>query len=121
MLNAQELLGAKLGHKRDTDKLREQLEESRGDVSRVAMQFRCHRRDRETRLQEMAATIRVLSGRGDAFAQAVAARQELETEKLTANNLREDLEAYRWRILFITTTIQRFLDIFRYLHDRLYT
>ena len=43
----------------------------------------------------MAATIRTLSARGDMHAQLAVARQELETEKLTALHLRTDLDSYR--------------------------
>ena len=44
---------------------------------------------------EMAGTIKMLSGRGDMYAQAAAARQDLEGERLTVQHLRDDVESYR--------------------------
>ena len=44
---------------------------------------------------EMAGTIKMLSGRGDMYAQAAAARQDLEGERLTVQHLRDDVDSYR--------------------------
>jgi hypothetical protein len=46
-------------------------------------------------MQEMAGTIQMLSGRGDMHAQASAARQDLQGERLTVHHLRSDVDSYR--------------------------
>ena len=44
----------------------------------------------------MAATIRTLSARGDMHSQLAAARQEVETEKLSNVHLRSDVDSLRF-------------------------
>lgn len=44
---------------------------------------------------EMAGTIKMLSARGDMYAQAATARQDLEGERLTVQHLRDDVDSYR--------------------------
>lgn len=44
---------------------------------------------------EMAGTIKMLSGRGDMYAQAAVARQDLEGERLTVQHLKGDVDSYR--------------------------
>lgn len=49
-------------------------------------------------MAEMAGTIQMLSGRGDMHAQASAARQDLQGERLTVHHLRSDVDSYRYRV-----------------------
>ena len=47
----------------------------------------------------MAGTIKMLTGRGDMYAQAAVARHDLQGEKLAVYHLREDVESYRFVLL----------------------
>ena len=43
----------------------------------------------------MAGTIQMLKGRGDLYAQAAVARQDLQSERLAVQHLRDDVDSYR--------------------------
>lgn len=45
----------------------------------------------------MSNTIRMLTGRGDMYAQAAVARQDLESERVAVHHLRADVDSYRYR------------------------
>ena len=46
----------------------------------------------------MSNTIRMLTGRGDMYAQAAVARQDLESERVAVHHLRADVDSYRYSI-----------------------
>jgi len=91
----QELLGRRLAARREHESLREQLYESHREVKRLQAHARAHKGDREVKIAELNATIRMLSARTDMHAQVATARQDLEAEKLSNHHLRCDLDAYR--------------------------
>jgi chromosome segregation ATPase len=91
----QALLGKQLSSKKETESLRAEIDEVRRECNRLQAYNRIHKSDRDIRLSEMTGTIRVLSARSDIHSQLVAARQEVESEKLSCSHLRLDLDAYR--------------------------
>lgn len=91
----QELLGRKLSFKSETGALKEQLDLAHRETIRLNALIRTHRGDKETRIAEMAATIRSLSARSEIHAQLASARQEFEAEKIASHHLRSDIDSYR--------------------------
>lgn len=91
----QEALGRQLSGRKELEGMKLDLEASLRESNNLQTHIRINKSDREIRLAEMASTIRVLSARSDIHSQLVAARQEVESEKLSSNHLRLDLEAYR--------------------------
>ena len=91
----QELIGRKLTYKKEIDNIKDQNEQFQREIVRLQAQSRIHRADKDLKINELAATVRTLSVRGDMHAQAAAARQEVEAEKLTNYHLRADVDSYR--------------------------
>ena len=91
----QETLSKRLQSNKEIDSLREQLDLARREVIKVNAIARTHKGDKELKMNEMALTIKTLSSRGDMHTQLVAARQELEAEKVTCHHLRADIDVYR--------------------------
>lgn len=91
----QELLKRNLNSKHEKDTLLEQLDLAQRETLRQTALARTHRGDKETKINEMSATIRALSSRGDMHQQCAEARQELEAERLTTHHLRAEVEAHR--------------------------
>jgi chromosome segregation ATPase len=91
----QDILSQKLKSKKELDDVKDQLDSSLREISRLKSHNRTHKADKEIKIAEMTATIRTLSARSDTHALLAAARQEIESEKLTAHHLRDDLDAYR--------------------------
>jgi chromosome segregation ATPase len=91
----QEILSKRLQTNKEIDSLREQLDSARREVIKVNATARTHKGDKEIKMNEMAVTIKTLSARGDMHTQLVAARQELEAEKMTCHHLRADIDVYR--------------------------
>ena len=92
----QELLGRKLTAKREVEFLKSRLEQTERELVKVSGAARAHKDDKEIQINEMASTIRVLSGRGEMHAQTAAARQDLQSERLAVHHLRADIDAYRY-------------------------
>jgi chromosome segregation ATPase len=91
----QELLGRQLTFKREAEALKERVLQSERELGRVTSTARLHKEDKEMKIAEMAATIHMLTGKGDMFGQAAAARQDLLSERLAVHHLRDDVDSYR--------------------------
>ena len=89
------MLARRLLAKRETDTLKEQIEGSQRELFHIQAQSRVHRADKDVKIAELTSTIRALSARTDMHAQVVAARQEVETERLTIHHLRADVDTFR--------------------------
>ena len=75
--------------------MKDQNEHFQREIVRMQAQSRIHRADKDVKIEQLTATVRTLSVRGDMHAQAAAALQQVETEKLTNHQLRADLDSYR--------------------------
>jgi hypothetical protein len=91
----QELLGRQLTFKREAEVLKERVVQSERELGRVTSAARLHKEDKEMKIAEMAATIHMLTGKGDMYGQAAAARQDLLSERLAVHHLRDDVDSYR--------------------------
>jgi len=75
--------------------LKEQIDGYQREIFHMQAQARVHRADKDVKIAELTSTIRALSARTDMHAQVVAARQEVETERLTNHHLRADVDMFR--------------------------
>lgn len=91
----QMLLQHQLNSKYEVEKLKDQLATAQRENIQLVSTVRNQKNDKEIRINELTNTVRQLSSKGDTYALLVAARQELETERVTIHHLRADLEGYR--------------------------
>ena len=59
----------------------------------------------------MSNTIRMLTGRGDMYAQAAVARQDLESERVAVHHLRADVDSYRYGTQIQGLQVHRYVYI----------
>lgn len=90
-----EILGLKLRHRQENDDAQTRLDELQRENARLGALLKNSATQKETKLSEMAATIKVLSARSDLHSQLAAARSEIEVEKLASLHLRLDLDESR--------------------------
>jgi hypothetical protein len=100
----QEILGLKLKQRQELSDLRQELEQSRRENVRLAAVLKHKAKEKEVKVAEMAATIKVLSGRSDLHIQLASTRSEVEVEKLTSLQLRMELDD---RLTELLTTQKR--------------
>lgn len=74
---------------------RDEVVQLKRELERTKARERAHKLDGETKLFELAGTIRVLSAKSDQHAAIAAVRQELLAEKLQLHHTRSELESYQ--------------------------
>ena len=84
-----------LQHRQEVDSLVIETEQLRQECVKLKNRLRLQQNDKETKIAEMAATIRSLSSRSVLHTQLSEARQDCEAEKLVSSHLRFELEEYR--------------------------
>ena len=88
-------MGQQLRHRQEVETLRNETEELRQECVQLKSKLRFQQRAKETKITEMAATIRSLSLRSALHTQLAECRQELEAERLVTSHLRFEMEEYR--------------------------
>ena len=88
-------MGQQLRHRQEVETLRNEADELRQECVQLKSKLRFQQKAKETKISEMAATIRSLSLRGALHTQLAECRQELEAERLVTSHLRFEMEEYR--------------------------
>lgn len=82
-------------HQKEVAALKDQLESCHKDIIRLNQQLRSQKAEKDIKMQEMASTIRSISGRTDLHGLVAVTKQDLETERLTVHHLKSEIESYK--------------------------
>ena len=75
--------------------MKDQIEIDQREIIRLNQQIRVNKSDKEIKLQEMASTIRSMSGRTDLHGLIATTKQDLEAERLTVHHLKSEVDSYK--------------------------